>query len=203
VSEAFGYTSNGVGTGSYSWAVELNSLDLPWNTSLFTGLTFKTTAANVLQPAGFTSICNANLYENYRVLDCTMSIDVVPQSVADSVLVVLTPALTSGANVQTDLAQPWAKSYFFCSGRTAPGRNGLTNRVQVSRLAGVAERAIVDDLSLQYCGKYNTIPVRTLYWRIAIETGDNATLASPLCIRMRLRWHVELFGLMSANLPVT
>lgn len=194
-SEIFGYTASGAGTGDYSWFVFLNSPYLPWNTGDLTGLTPNGISYSTLHSLGFTQLCNAATYISYRVIRANIAVDIMPQSVADSVTVTLGPTdSTSGVSVANSLGDRRVKSYTFGSGRTPP-RGGLRNSVTQADFLGVRESAIRDDLSFKYCGNFNGPPSTALYWSLQVETGDNAILNAALEVRIRLSWVVEFFNL--------
>jgi hypothetical protein len=195
-SEIFGYTGSGAGTGDYTWFVYLNSPYLPWNTGSLTGLTPNGITYSTLHSLGFTQLCNAGTYISYRVLNSSISVDVMSQSVADSVTVSLGPVdSTSGISVANSLGDRYVKSYTFGSGRTPPSRDGLQHSISQAKFLGVRPSAIQDDLSGKYTGNYNSAPSTPLYWSIQVETGDNAILNSPLEVRIQLLFHVEFFNL--------
>jgi hypothetical protein len=194
-SEIFGYTASGAGTGDYSWFVFLNTPYLPWNTGDLSGLTPNGISYSTLHSLGYTQLCNAATYISYRVIRSSIEVDVMPQSVTDSVTVTIGPTdSTSGVTVANSLGDRRVKSYTFGSGRTPP-RGGLKNSITQAALLGVRESAIRDDLSFKYCGNYNGNPANPFYWSVQVETGDNAVLSAALEVRMRLTFEVEFFNL--------
>jgi len=201
-SSIFGYTSTSTGSGDYSWNFSMNNLYHPWNTSYTTGLTPSGVSFSTLAPAYFSTLCSSALYQNYRVLDCSIFIDLVPQSVLDSVTCSVVVTNNAGPLVSSVMNQRGAKTMDFLSGRT-PKSGGLVARTSVAKFLGVSDRAIKDDLSYNYCGTYNSAPAKQLYWLVAIETADNSTLTQPVEVRIRLEWHVELFALQGINAPLT
>ncbi len=203
VQEVFGYTSSGAGTGDYSFPWYFNSPLTPWNTGLLSGITFNNFTVATFSATGFPQLCNLNTYQSFRVLGSSAQVDIMPQSVTDSVVAVLCPGTNAGVNVAGLLGQRFAKRQVFGSNRSAPSRGrGLTSSFSTAAVLGVPGNAIHYDLSGAYDGVYNTQPLNLIYWTVAIETGDNAILGNPLEITIRTVYDVELFNLNHQTAPV-
>ncbi len=201
-SVVYGFTTNGVGSGDYSWGLFANALYKPFDTATWSGLTFNNVASTTIQPAGFTALCNPELYTRYRVLESVISVDVLPQSIEDGCVLSIAPGAALGPVVSGLMNQPWAKSHTFASGRTSPSRNGLTNRLKVHRIYGVPKQSVLDDVSGAFDAQYNSTPTRSLFWILALESGDNTVLNKSLEVRIEVTYTVELFGLVGAFLPI-
>jgi len=197
-----GYTTSLTGSGDYSWNFCLNNLYHPWNTGYTSGLTPTGVSFSTLAPAFFSTLCSAALYQNFRVLDSQIFVDLIPQSVVDSVTCSIVATNNAGPLVTQVMNQRGAKTMDFSSGRT-PKSEGLVARTSVSKFLGVSNAAIKNDLSYNYCGTYNTAPSKLLYWLVAVETADNSTLSLPVEVRVRIVWRVELFALQGINAPLT
>jgi len=199
-STIFGYTTSSTGSGDYSWNFSLNNLYRPWNTGYTTGLTPSVVSFSTLAPAYFSTMCSSALYQNFRVLDSLISVDLMPQSVVDGVTCSILATNNAGPLVSSVMNQRGAKTMDFLSGRTPRNPGGLVARTTVSKFLG---SNVKNDLSYNYCGTYNSAPAKQLYWLVAVETPDNSTLSQPLEVRIRIEWRCELFALQGINAPLT
>jgi len=201
-SSFIGYTTSLTGSGDYSWNFALNNLYHPWNTGYTSGLTPTGVSFSTLAPAFFSTLCSAALYQNFRVLDSQIFVDLIPQSVNDSISCSIVATNNAGPLVTQVMNQRGAKTMDFSSGRT-PKSEGLVARTSVSKFLGVSNAAIKNDLSYNYCGTYNSAPSKLIYWLVSAETADNTTLTLPVEVRVRIVWRVELFALLGINAPLT
>jgi hypothetical protein len=199
-SEVMAYTNSGAGTANGTWVFDLNSVYKPWTVT--TGLNSISYVFANGQPIGFTSLCNSNLYQNFRVLKACCAIILTPQSVADSVVCTITPSESNSPGlIAATVSQRYAKSTVFASGRPLPSKYGLVNTLRTSQILGCAEKAYQYDLSGNFDGSYNSGPSRGLFWQVLYTTGDNQPLGSALECEFRLAWEVEFFNLTTATVP--
>ena len=73
----YGSTTTGVGSGDYSWVFKLNSPITPLDGSN-SGLTINNLNKLTYFPAGFTQLCNDDIYAQGRVYASSIEIDIVP-----------------------------------------------------------------------------------------------------------------------------
>lgn len=198
--EVMAYTASGAGTNTGTWVIDLNSVYKPWVVT--TGLTPISYVFANGQPVGFTSLCNSNLYQNFRVLKACCAVILTPQSVTDSVNCVICPSEVNSPGIMAGtLAQRYTKSCVFSTGRPLQSKYGLVNTLRCSTVLGCPEKAYQYDLSGNFDGAYNSGPARGLYWQVLYTTGDNAVLGSALECEFRLAWEVEFFNLTTATVP--
>lgn len=202
ITNVYGYTSLGVGSGAYSFAVKLNSPRLPMASGfLGTGITWVNIATGTLNPTGLTTLLNANYYTRYRVYSSQCAIDLIPQSIQDSVVATVSPILNNVFATTADaIKQPFTKSYDFVNARNPPSKYGLKNYITQHGFVGVRKQAIEDDLSQSYVGYYNADPQNLLLWNITMSTIDNTILNNALELRLRLVHYVELFGIVTESM---
>jgi len=123
--------------------------------------------------------------------------DIVNQSVNDSVVVCVTPSHTAGspASIGTAMGRPWTKQMRFASGRTYRLSDyPLKCKMSFWKLVGLPKYLYENDLSGNFAGTYNASPPATLPWVVNIETGDNSTLAAPLEISVRITYWVKCYS---------
>jgi len=201
----YGSTTSGAGSGDYTWNFNLNSPIHPLDYAN-TGLTINNLTAATYMPAGLSQLFNANIYNTGRVYASAIEVDVLPQSVSDSVVATLTPIATAGSltTVAQALTQPYTKQATFASGRqTTPKGNALKHYFTASKLMGVSRQAVQDDISGTLIFQYPTVnPNLLMVWALNIETGDNSILGQPLEVRVKIVYYTELFANLSASQPI-
>jgi hypothetical protein len=201
--EMFSYSSSGVGTGTLNLSVSLNSAFVPFNTGAMTGLTPVWRAFNSAQPIGYSTLANANVYNQVRVLRSTIFVNVIPDSVTDSVFCIVAPSNNLSATNSAISNSRMAASAIMSTGRPPPTEYGVVNSVDIAKFFGVPREALMDDLSQEFSHPYNNIPLNPLYWNIAINTSDNSTFGSPIGVDIRLLLDVQFFALQRGSLPQT
>lgn len=200
----FGFTNTGMGSGDYAWQFKLNSPRVPLNFTN-TGLTLNNITASTYQPAGMSTIFNTAIYNFGRVYASSIELDVIPQSVQDSVLATITPSGSTAPNTVAEaLTQPYTKQAGFSSGRqtTAKG-NTLKNYFTVAKLLGVSHQAIQDDISGATFFQNAIDPDIVFTWNVNIETGDNSALNNSLEVRVRIVYYVEFWSNIGGGQPIT
>lgn len=198
IASGFFYTSSGGGSGDYNLTFDLNTCNSCFNFTN-TGITWNTITVANYEPAGFSQLCNSTLYRQYRVLGSSITCDITPQSVVDTVSCSLLPSsdLNVPANLAVALAQPYSKSHNMAANR-APAT--LRNYITQHKFLGVSRSAIQNDLSGNYNGSYSSGPVVPLYWKLLMETGDNQTLSAAVEVRIKIVYYLEFFGLTNPAL---
>jgi len=154
-----------------------------------------------LQPAGFASFMNVNFYRRFRVYGSKITIEFLPQALTDTVQVVITPAISGVAPVNTAnaMSQPFSKSSMFSSSKQNIKNGNLSNYMTIHKLLGVSKSAVENDLSGQLNGLYNADPALLYNWYVTFATPDNAVTAQPLEYRCTVTWYVEMFQPAYAN----
>jgi len=201
--EMFSYTSSGAGTGTLNLSIALNSAFQPFNTGILSGLTPVWRSFSTAAPIGYSTLANANVYTNVRVLKSTLFVNVIPDSVTDSVFVIITPSSNHNPTNSAISNSRMAASAVLSTGRPPPTEFGVVNSVSIARWYGVPERAVREDLSGEFSHPYNNVPLTPLYWGIAVNTSDNSTFGSPVGVDFRLLLDVEFYALSNSSLPQT
>lgn len=201
------YTATGSGTGDYNWALPLNWMYQPFS-MMTTGVTWNHLTPSTYNPTGYSSIFPASeqLYGSWIVYDTLFELDVLPQSVTDSVVVTLTASDSAGvpANVGAASPLPFTKTYFAASNRTiAPGEYPIKFRFEPHKLQGIKRELYDNDQSGNYVGAPTGNPPAQWFIVMNVETGDNSTLTTPLLIRIRQTFWVRCFGLETAIMAET
>jgi len=192
-------------SGTYQFSFPINGMYLPYSNTVVTSggaWTYNGQPHTIQQPVGFSQICNANTYRNYRVYSCKITVGVTSESPQDNLLTTITPSNAQGipASCAAALGQPWTMKYTFQAGK---GKSSLSNYMTVSKFFGVSQRSIEDDMSGSWMGNFGSNPILPLYWVVNIATEDQTILIAPISIRFHLEFYVELFGLANATVIQT
>lgn len=193
------YEAAGVASGHYS--IRLNGAYLPWDTA-GTDLPNANPAVATTNFAGYTQLCNLNTYARCRVFGSKITVEMMPQSILDGVILTITPSDSVSAPATSAIAQaqPFTKTCTVYSGK---GKTSLTNYCSQSKLLGVSSRAIQDDLSGNFAHLYNTAPAVPLYWNINWAVPDTVVSAQPMEMRVRLTHYVEFYSLQNDTIVQT
>lgn len=202
----FCYTSSGAGTGDYNWGLKLNSLAAPFAT-MTTGLTWNNLTPATFEVPGATSLISNTMYTSWVVYDALFEIDIVPQSVVDSVTATISPSTSLGlpSSVATAMSRPFTRCQRFASGRTYRLRDyPLKLRFSSWQLIGLPKFLYMNDVSGNFVGGVSsgspTDPPSLQPVTINVETGDNAALSAPLEISVRVTYWAKLYALHIAQL---
>lgn len=197
IAAGYAYTSSAAGSGTYDFTFDLNTPNTVFN-FLNSGLTWLGLTTANYEPAGFTQLCNVNLYQGYHVYANSLELEIMPQSVTDSCVCVIMPShsSTSPTSVASSLAQPFAKSYTVTTGRLAR----MKHYVDIPKFLGITRQAYLNDQSGAFYGAYNAGPTADMFWKIFINTGDNAILSNPLEIRVKMTMYIEFCNLTNGTL---
>jgi len=183
--------------------VKLNNALLPYTGG---GWPSAVPAIATLNPTGYSSIVNINLYSQYRVIASSITIEFLPSALADTIEVTVTPsaANTIPATTAVAMQQPYTKSMFMSSSKQN-SRNGssITNYIDVARFLGVRKQALQDDLSGEYIGAYNAPSTIQFYWVVNWATPNNANNTTPLDYRVKMTYYIECFGAIFAEMLET
>lgn len=199
--EAYCYTTSGAGSGAYTWTVAMNSLFQPFNTGNVSGLTPVNASLSTMQPIGYSNLCNANIYTEYRVLASEIFVNVIPQSVTDACFVSITPTKNNNTTVYANTRL--TTTCVMSANRDPPTKHGLRNRIRVGNFFGVKDRAIQDDLSGGFTSTYAAVPNVPFYWNIWVQAIDGSTFTDPVGVEFRIIYDAELFALTNASLAKT
>lgn len=188
----FGNVVAGSAAGLYY--CNLNSPYLPFSGG---GWPAASSTITTLQPAGFSSICNANLYREFRCLGSKITVEFLPQALTDTIEVALTPVnsvAVAPATTAIAMQQPYTKSGFMSSSKqNGKGTSALKSYSNMYQLLGVSRAAIENDLSGNYIGAYNADPTITAQWVVNWATPDAVNLAANCEYRVSLTHYVEFF----------
>lgn len=202
-----GYIKAGVDASNATLQFKLNSPYLPFDQGAATGLANTTYYAGVapnnrtVQPAGWSSLMNANLYNNYRVIGCKIRITMNNQALGDNGLVctIIPTFLTTPANVGVALSQPYCKKMLLSEAKT----NILSNYMTQHKLLGIQKRAIEFDLSGKYFGFYNAAPGAPMYWAIIFSNNDGSVTTSPVPFEIELTHYTKCWTANTGGLIET
>ena len=158
-----------------------------------------------LNPTGYSSICNANMYQYYRVNSASVKCEVIPQSVSDSVIVTLTPSGVVNALVGTAQAMtmPWTKKGNFSANKNNTNTkygNAIVNTIKMHDFFGVNKMIYDNELGANYTATYNFKPAKTAFMVMNWATPDNAVTTVALEYRIDLTQYVTFFENISGNL---
>lgn len=209
VASGFFFSGSGAGTGDYNWTFNLNGIGAPFS-SVTSGVTWNNLAPASYQCAGAPSLINATMYSQHVTYGMLFEFDVTPQSVADSVVVTLTPSLTGNvpATVAAAMARPWTKAMNFASGRVYKlGEYSFRQYIDVAKYLGLPRMLYMNDVSGNFVGGQSagviTNPPVTIPLTMNVETGDNAVLTNPLEFRVRITYYTKVYGLNNDVLLTT
>lgn len=189
------------GTGPVDYIAYMNSPLLP-----FAPFSWNSTAPSKasLNATGFSALCNANLYQNFRVLGSRIKVEVAPVADVDVMIVTLTPSAVISSPVTTAaaLGQPYTRTKMIQRGQ--PARDStLVNKMSVATILGVEPRAIIDDMSGQEFGSYASQPVDLQYWHLNFVREDNNVTNSNIGYIVSIQYDVEFFADGAALNPET
>jgi hypothetical protein len=180
------------GTGPVLRYIRLNSCNTP-----FAGASWPAAlpAIGTLNPTGFSKLCNANFYQNFRVLGSRVKIEVAPVADIDVMVTTVTPSLLNSTPVDTASAQAQQFTVTKIIQRGQPAKDStLVNKISCATLLGVPERAIKDDLSFNNTGSYAQNPLVVSYWIVNMVREDGAVTNSNIGYRVVLEHDVEFWG---------
>lgn len=210
----FGSVPAAAGSASRTWLVNFNDPSLPFaytgtgtfgaSTNLFDAPSI---ANNTLNPTGFTTLWNTNMYQAARVYSSSIALEMIPSALADTVEAYIMPisaipaaGFVVGTSNYMALSQPLTKSQIFSSSKTNNIKNKgqLVNYCSQHKLLGVSKRAIEDDLSGNYeidLANNTPNPLVPTYWQLGYDTLNKADLATFLDYRISVTYYVELYSL--------
>jgi len=146
-----------------------------------------------LSPAGSDKL--SSIYSTYRVTASSVSVMVLPTSVADEIVFALAPALPGAAALSVDQLDAvnfskgpkYSSTYFKASlGKYVTVKNVIGNQIQ-------------GDLS-QTGAAVNTDPAYLIRWDMGYRTLSNADLASTISVAVKLKYWVDFFEIKSNNI---
>lgn len=199
----FCYTGTGTGTGDHIWNLYFNQINQVFS-GMVTGLTWNGITPGSYKPAGFDALFKAGMYESCLVEGVLVELDVVNQSIGDSVVVCVTPSsnVSTPATVAAALAQPFTKAMTFSSGRTyRQGDYSFSKYYSMAQYLGMPPYLFNNDISGFWTMTLTQPSPSNLYYLVLnVETGDDSTFVAPLEIRVRLSYDVKFFELTSGAL---
>jgi len=197
--DIYGSIAAGSATGQYF--ASLNSCLTPLAGGAWPGPSLAIAGAEC---TGLTQLLNANFYKKFRVYGSKISIEFLPQALADTVEVIVLPSDTSSLTVAPLLGQPYAKNMMMSSSKmNSKSGSFISNYMTVHKFLGVSKRAIEDDLSGQFAGSYTADPSTQFYWVVSWVTPDAVNLVTPLEYRLKLTYYTELYSPTGAIFATT
>lgn len=196
------YGSIPAGASSGQYFIQMNACRLPFDSG---GWTNARPNIVTLQPTGYSSICNANMYQFYRVNSASVKCEIIPQQLADSVVVTLTPSGVVNALVGTAqaLTMPWTKKGIFSSSKNNTNSrqgNAITNTIRMNDFFGVNKMIYDNELGANYTAQYNAKPAKTAFMVMNWATPDGVNTSIALEYRIDLTQYVTFFENISGNL---
>lgn len=194
--ENAGYWATG-SAQTNTFLVKLNSVILPFNTA--TPINNPLGAVNVLMPGALTSLLNANVYQRFIVRKCTIRVEIQPNTGGDSIFAVVVPY---DGNATSHAA--WG-SYIAAAAAPESVETLCQLGVKNTLRKTITPEAVMSRTTLQYTddnlswGTYAADPANICYWQIIYQTGDQATLAANLVVRVNCYYQVELFQGLSSG----
>lgn len=185
------------GTGDQRYFCVMNTGITPFNGG---GWTNSTPAIATVKPTGWSNICNVQMYETFRITASRISVTFAPEAQVDSVNVTVTPSFLNSQPASTALAigQAFTRNALIVEGQPRSS-NTVVNKVSLSMLLGVSEKAIQDDLSARFYGGYNTNPSILAYWVINFNVVNGTVTINNLPWVIELEQEVEFFGDATAD----
>lgn len=158
-----------------------------------------------LNPTGFESLCNANLYTRYRVTGYKVRVEFIPQALTDTVICTLTPSTLQGApaTVQSAMTQPFTRKGNFNSSKNNTnqgGGNAVTLSVRLHEFIGVNKMIFDNDLSGSFTAAYNTAAGRSMWCILNWATPDAVAISTPLQYRIDMTQYIDLYEANAGNL---
>lgn len=163
--------------------------------------TLPTVSHATIQPAAFSQICNATLYQSFRCYGSSIKITLTPKQTADNIELAITPSNQTGAPiaVATAMARPYSKRALMQVGK---GKLGVNNYMSTNRLLGVTKSAIQNDLSGQFIGTFGTNPASQQYWIINVAKPNTTDSDADMDFEMTVTYYVEFFDLATYAFPL-
>ncbi len=199
---ASGYFSLAAGTAAYAMQIQLNTPRLPFRT-VPTGLTWNNLTPASFSCPGFATLVNTNVYVQGIVTAALVEVDMVPQTVQDSVIIAGVPSVTSGvpASVGAIMTRPWSKQQAFASGRVSVlGDYPWRHLITMHSFFGIPQGIYNNDVSGSFSFSPSTDPLTGVIYQLQIETGDAANLVDALEGRFRVTYYVMLRDLSTETL---
>lgn len=138
----------------------------------------------------------STLYNKYRVIGSSVSLQLSVPSVGQSSLFCLYPQVTdttTGALTQLDLEKPYCKRTLLVGG-SEPKR--LSHRMSTYKMFGVPKNTVnVDDL---YSSVYSGNPSNKWYWVLSCQSPDIQSTQGTFCI-LRMYYTVIFFDKIRQN----
>lgn len=181
-----------------------SSLHLPFNSTLtaanhsvntYSHTAYSPGSYSTVQPQGFSTICSlTGLYSRYRVISSKIFVQMQPQSVNDSLIVVITTA-TVGVPPNTTIFSagetPYASKLKWLL-YTNESAITLTNKRTTMEVYGVSKAGVLEDD--HYAGSYNTSPVSEWVWNIVFQQSSNTVSNFIIPFVIRVEYDVEFYA---------
>lgn len=179
-------------------AIYANVLTTPLNNSYQAMWVNAIPSHLLVSPVGARSLLNANLYRDYRVYGCKMSVTALAEDPTDScefIIIPVTETAASGVSllsIQELRSEPFAKYGMLTNARPYRASGYMTT----SRIYGVAKKAIEYDVSGSFIGNYvaPTVPTNKWYWWVFTQTSDLGPTVGDVSIVVNMTFYAELFN---------
>jgi len=152
-----------------------------------------------VNPTGYLTIVNVNLYQYVRVIGCSIKMTIRPEALSDScgLSITGTRVLDTPDSFKQAQAFPNTRKSVFASSVTPSGdatkRSELKLSLSQAQLLSTKEKAIEYDLSRNYTHGYNGNPNIPNYFCINMESLDGQALSREVPYSIELTHHVELW----------
>lgn len=138
---------------------------------------------------------NTAPYSRFTVISSMFEILLEPTTDSDKMCgVVLPMSDNASANLQTGFlkAQPNIRYKEF---EQSKGKQYLRKSQYVHSYLGVAKKALIDDLSGNYDGRYDTDPANKVYWKLVLNRcGSSNTTAGDIVGHIRITYNICLWN---------
>ena len=196
----YGNIPAGVASGQYF--IQMNACFKPFDSGLWPNAR---PVIATLNPTGYASICNANMYQFYRVNSVSVKAEFLPQALTDTAIVTLTPSGVVNALVGTAQAMtmPWTKKGNFNSSKAnTNGKygNAIVNTIRMHDFFGVNKMIYDNELGANYTAQYNAKPAKTAFMVLNWATPDAVNTVTPMEYRIDITQYVTFFENISGNL---
>lgn len=192
-------------TSGFSGYCNGGNIYLPLSGTALPGPSSEFTYAT-LTPYGYHNICGAGgggPYSRWRVLKSTMEFSVANTSAADDGMMVVVPvtSLSSTAFTPTYTSMNDAMQYPFSKTKTVifGQRNVIRSSIRTSKLFGIREQAIEDDLSGAFVGAFATAPTNQFSWWLLYRYGGSTMTTAAVDYRLKCKYQVEFWNEQTSN----
>lgn len=173
----------------------------------FNGVNGLLSVSTALQPAGFATLCNANMYYYYQVLSATVKFAVTPLVNLDQCITTQTTSASVIAplNCMAAIDQPWTKRQDY-KVFTTPKWNIQTT--PIGKYLGIDPKVYRNEqvvthssgVEISPISAYNATPTMNLWSVINLITENNSSLTFQLPFQCEVTQLYRFFNLNTQNI---